>query len=54
VSASEGGARVVFDEATRAVARGQIAVFYEGDRVLGGGRIAAISSRVSVPLRAAQ
>ncbi len=53
VSVSEGGARVVFDEATRAVARGQIAVFYDGDRVLGGGRIAAISSRSSAPLRAA-
>lgn len=34
------GVRVDFDAPTRAVARGQIAVFYEGDRVLGGGRIA--------------
>jgi tRNA-specific 2-thiouridylase len=36
------GAEVVatFDEPVRAVTRGQIAVFYDGERVLGGGRIA--------------
>ncbi len=35
------GARAVIDFATkvRAASRGQIAVFYDGDRVLGGGRI---------------
>jgi tRNA-specific 2-thiouridylase len=33
------GARVVFDAPVRAVTRGQVAVFYDGDRVLGGGRI---------------
>ncbi len=33
-------ARVVFDAPVRAVTRGQVAVFYDGDRVLGGGRIA--------------
>jgi tRNA-specific 2-thiouridylase len=36
-----GGARVVFDRPVRAVSRGQVAVFYAHDRVLGGGRIAA-------------
>jgi len=34
-----GQARIVFDTPVRAVTRGQIAVFYAGDRVLGGGRI---------------
>jgi len=32
-------ARIVFETPARAVTRGQIAVFYAGDRVLGGGRI---------------
>ncbi len=32
-------ARVTFNEPVRAISRGQIAVFYDGDRVLGGGRI---------------
>jgi tRNA-uridine 2-sulfurtransferase len=36
---SEREALVVFDEPVRAVTPGQIAVFYEGDRVLGGGRV---------------
>lgn len=40
IEASETGARVVFDEPTRAVTPGQVAVFYEGDCVIGGGRIA--------------
>jgi tRNA-specific 2-thiouridylase len=31
--------RITFATAVRAVSRGQIAVFYDGDRVLGGGRI---------------
>jgi tRNA-specific 2-thiouridylase len=43
VAASPSGdaraARVVFDAPVRAVTRGQVAVFYDGDRVLGGGRI---------------
>jgi tRNA-specific 2-thiouridylase len=34
------GARVVFDAPVRAVTPGQIAVLYEGDRVIGGGRVA--------------
>jgi len=34
-------ATVRFAEPVRAVSRGQIAVFYEGDRVLGGGRLRA-------------
>ena len=34
----EGGrVRILFDEAQRACAPGQSAVFYEGDAVLGGG-----------------
>jgi len=33
-------ARILFDRPVRAVTRGQIAVIYAGDRVLGGGRIA--------------
>ena len=33
------GARVLFDGPVRAVTRGQVAVFYEGEHVLGGGRI---------------
>jgi len=36
----DGGARVAFDEPVAAVAPGQSAVFYAGDRVLGGGAIA--------------
>jgi tRNA-specific 2-thiouridylase len=31
------GARVTFDEPVRAITPGQVAVFYEGERVLGGG-----------------
>jgi tRNA-uridine 2-sulfurtransferase len=37
----EGGAQVLFDEPVRAVSPGQIAVLYDEDRVIGGGRIAA-------------
>ena len=37
--AENGKARVEFDEAQRAVSRGQFAVFYDGDRVIGGGVI---------------
>ena len=33
------GEGIAFEEPVRAVSRGQIAVFYAGDRVLGGGRI---------------
>ncbi len=35
----DGGVSVQFDEPQRAVARGQMAVFYEGDLLLGGGTI---------------
>ncbi len=34
-------ATIAFNEPVRAVSRGQIAVFYDGDRVMGGARIAA-------------
>lgn len=34
---------IAFDAPVRAVSRGQIAVFYEGDRVLGGARITSAS-----------
>ncbi len=40
----DGLATVTFDEPVRALTRGQIAVFYDGDRVLGGGRIRTIGS----------
>jgi tRNA-specific 2-thiouridylase len=42
VASSQGGASVVFDEPVRAVTRGQMAVLYDGDRVLGGGRISGV------------
>lgn len=35
----KGGAHLAFLDPVRAVSRGQVAVFYDGDRVLGGGRI---------------
>jgi tRNA-specific 2-thiouridylase len=41
VEAHEGGLRVIFDQPVRAVAPGQIAVAYRGDRVLGGATILA-------------
>ncbi|MGC4091950.1 MAG: tRNA 2-thiouridine(34) synthase MnmA [Polyangiaceae bacterium] len=39
VRASDGGASIRFDEPVGAVSKGQYAVFYEGERVLGGGLI---------------
>jgi tRNA-uridine 2-sulfurtransferase len=43
VVGAPGGARVIFDAPVRAITRGQVAVFYEADRVLGGGRIVSSS-----------
>ena len=40
VASGDTGARVLFDRPVRAITRGQIAVLYDGDRVLGGGPIA--------------
>jgi tRNA-specific 2-thiouridylase len=39
IEANERGAAIVFERPVRAVSRGQVAVFYDGDRVLGGGRL---------------
>jgi tRNA-specific 2-thiouridylase len=41
VSSANHGARVLFDRPERAVTPGQAAVFYDGVRVVGGGRIAS-------------
>jgi tRNA-specific 2-thiouridylase len=41
--AADGGATVVFREPVASPAPGQAAVFYDGDRVLGGGWIAAVA-----------
>jgi tRNA-specific 2-thiouridylase len=40
----DGTARIVFDEAQRALTPGQFAVAYDGDLCLGGGTIGAVSS----------
>jgi tRNA-specific 2-thiouridylase len=37
--AGEGRVRIAFAEPQRAITKGQAAVFYEGDAVLGGGWI---------------
>jgi tRNA-specific 2-thiouridylase len=39
ISKSAGGARVQFEKPASAVVPGQFAVFYQGERVLGGGLI---------------
>jgi tRNA-specific 2-thiouridylase len=52
-----GRAAVVFDRSVRAVTRGQTAVLYDGDCVLGGGRIAGplgegdLAGSLALPLR---
>ncbi len=43
-SPEAGGVEVRFDEPVRAVTRGQVAVFYDGERVVGGGRIVATTA----------
>jgi len=42
--------RVVFDQPVRAITPGQIAVFYRGETVVGGGTIAASTSCVADPV----
>jgi tRNA-specific 2-thiouridylase len=44
-----GGAEVILDEPQFGVAPGQACVFYQGDRVLGGGWIASAESRLAAP-----
>ena len=39
INFTENGAKVTFDEPQRAISKGQAAVFYDGDIVLGGGTI---------------
>ncbi len=39
INFTENGAKVYFDEPQRAISKGQAAVFYDGDTVLGGGTI---------------
>ncbi len=51
VLSARAGARVVFDMPARAVAAGQIAVLYDADRVLGGGRIARTNTAGDTMLR---
>jgi tRNA-specific 2-thiouridylase len=45
--------RIAFQGEARAVTRGQIAVLYDGDRVVGGGRIAEVE-RTAAPARATE
>lgn len=45
--AADGGAEVILDEPQFGVAPGQACVFYQGDRVLGGGWIASAESRLA-------
>ena len=45
VVATAEGARVTFVEPVRAVTRGQVAVLYDGARVLGGGPIRSALAR---------
>ncbi len=47
----EGGARVVFDRPQHAVAAGQGAAFYRGERLLGGGWIASAERRTAAAAR---
>jgi tRNA-specific 2-thiouridylase len=51
---SDGSAEVVLDEPQFGVAPGQACVFYQGDRVLGGGWIARAEERIDerIPLKA--
>lgn len=46
------GVEVRFREPARAVTVGQVAVFYDGDRVLGGGRIESVETLTMAPAHA--
>ena len=47
--AGNGSVAVVFDKPQFAVTPGQVAAFYDGDRVLGAGWIAAEAPSVAAP-----
>ncbi len=47
-SLSDDRVRIVFDEPQKAVTPGQSAVFYDGDRVLGGGIIESFKRKITV------
>ncbi|HYP87293.1 MAG TPA: aminomethyltransferase beta-barrel domain-containing protein, partial [Polyangiaceae bacterium] len=54
VGSGAGSARVLFEKPVQAVVPGQFAVFYDGDRVLGGGLIRRAEASASAPVVSAE